>query len=615
MDLVLPKYDFDFGKPVVGFGNFTGKFSDRLACGVDRSVIARKLELWDGVLVSGVLNDVSDEASVDRARAVLLLKDVAIMAYHYFRFDNVPLRLRWYQDALLSDVGDRILFCASNQIGKSLTLDVDAAVLFLRDHKKNWVGLLVSNSLDQSQFQMDRVKGLLKSAGINYRDEDTVDVKTGKRDNKTSVSYTFYGDDGVIPLYSNLLICCPHTSSALGYPADVVWLDEFDFWDDVKGGQRHFLYQVVIPRTIETGGKIKIFSNPNGRGKLLYELWNQVGDDGGRLWHCYNFNFWDKPGAGQEQFDKFSKGMTFGQIDSTLLARFARGEGAFFSWEEIQDSVDVGLNDSSGLGRETVWFLDVGSVHDQSVLVGGFVEENASLPDIPSVKIFWVHKFPVGYPLGRVIGVSVDEKDGWEDSVEGNFSVLKVLDIFSDVFGGKKLFPLMGYDATSNAGIGALFQSVGVEPVGVVFTGRRKWEMYQRFQYYVQQRFLKRALDRDENAVRNSDCSYQMSKLVIKKDTRTAYHQIHHESEGDLDDCTDAIAGLIHLVENPDCPSLSFDVINSLGVNDGSLSGTRDGAGQGGIPLTDLTSGQYIPDFVNRDELRSWVEDKVKGRR
>lgn len=557
VDLALPVQEFSHERPIVGMGNFTHEFCAGESM-IDPAVVKRKFELWDEVSSDEFLK--SSEGGVELALS--LLKDKTIMAYALFKYNDVPVKLYPLQDAIMNDTCDRVLFCGSNQsIGKSFCLNVDAATEFFMDHGKNWVGLLVSGSLPQSQYQMDRIKDLLKTANlclgeknvfnVSYREENTVDTKTGKKDNTTQLTYTFYKDDNKTPKYKNLLICCPHTSSALGYPADKLWLDEYEFWENCD--QKHFLYQVIIPRTFHTDGHIKIYSNPDGKEKMLYKLWNLKKPDGSSAWHRYNFNYWDAPTACQEGFDKKIIGMTRTEIESTILAMFTKAEGAFLGSDDIKAVLCPDLSekgDTAGYGRECVFFLDVGVVHDQSVLVGGYLVENPDVPEIPLIKVFYIHKYPVGYPIGRVVGIEqVNDKDGWKDYAIDNPSVKEVLSDYSEVIETKlsdgsvketKYPPLFGFDVTGNAGMLPLFQAVDVEGVDVTFSGKRKWHMYQRLQYYVEQHFLKRALERDENTVRGCSFDYQMGKLTIKKPAKgkraVNYKQIHHESEDDLDD-------------------------------------------------------------------------------
>ena len=490
MELKIPEYNVDYTKPVMGLGNFSNKFDSDMKSDVDPKIVQSKFDLWNYVGKLGLLqgNFRTKAEKLMHYRAITLpLRDKTIYAYVNFKFNNMPMKMRYYQDIMLNDTHDRILFASSNQIGKSICLDVDAAVEFSIDHKKEWVGILVSKSLEQSKYQMDRIKQMLKSSNITYREESTTDTKTGKRDSVGAITFTFYSVDGKTPLYTNRLICCPPTGSALGYPTDRMWLDEFDWWENID--QNWFMQQVAIPRTIETNGAIIIFSNPNGKDRELYKLWNEKYEDGTYIWHRYNFNYWDKPGANQHQYDKITSRMTSFQKDSTMLAVFGRTSGSFFSHEEIMDQIDNELcqkGDMAGYGRETAWFLDVGTVHDQSVLIGGYIEENPENSDIPLIKAFWIHKYPQGYPLARVVGVpnKIEGDDGWEDDAADNPSVLEVLGLYSEEYDGKKYFPLFGCDVTGNAGMVPLFNAVNVNVVDITFSGKKKWHMAQRYQYY-----------------------------------------------------------------------------------------------------------------------------------
>jgi len=622
MKLELPKYDLDHSRPVIGYGNFTKDISNSINCVIDTTIVEKKFALWDYVMKNNLL-DSKDE--LIRAQAMQLLRDKTIFLYAFAKLDGKPVKARWTQDIVLSDKSKRVIFCACNQhLGKSTALDFDASTEFFLDHSKRWLGILVSGSLPQSQERMRNIKLLLDSMDIKYKVEE-IDVDAKGKSNATQLSYFFIDPKTKKPLYSNFLICCPHTSSALGYPADDIYLDEVDFWEDVKGGQVHFFNQVLDPRTYFTKGRIKGYSNPNGKERMMWFLWNQKDKKGIPFWKRYHFNYWDKPEPSQDDFDRSCIGKTKNEIESTLLAAFTTQEGSFFSVEEIQGMHCPELDqkgDSAGYGKETAWFIDIGAVHDQSVLIGGYIEENKEVPEIPLLKVFFVHKYPVGYPIPRVIGIGrtivgedgkltyekIDPDDGWDDYAEDNPSVKQILDDYSDTVGETKYQPLFGFDATGDAGLKPLFQAADIEAVDITFTGKLKWHMYQRYQYYVQQRFLKRAKERDENTTRGCDFDYQASKLVIKKNTKTVYKQIHHENEDDLDDTQDAMAGFIHLIENPDLPSLSFDIIKHKGARDeGEENKDRESSEE-----DKRLDGQYIPSFMDKKELGNWMDNRER---
>ena len=646
LSLEIPMYELNHSRPIVGYGNFTKLIVNNINCQIDQSIVETKFKLWDYVIEHNLLiNDgknkegviVDEEKYRKHLQARLLLKDKTIYSYHNFKFDGKRFKSRWYQDVVLCDTYDRILWASSNQIGKSLMLDEDASCEFCIDHKKEWVGILVSKSLPQSQYQMRRIKQLLNSSNVKYSVEEIHDEKLNRVDNTTAISFTFYGDDEK-PKYSNLLICCPPSGSALGYPVDRMWLDEYDFWENID--QDWFMKQVAEKRTIETQGTIIVISNPDGKDKGMFKLWNELDEFGNHVWHRYNFNYWDKPKSTQEQFNKLTANNTRQQIDSTMLAIFSQSAGAFLSYQEITDSISSELcqkGDSAGQGQETVWFLDIGEVHDQSVLSGGYLTDNPTYKEIPIVNVFWVHKYPVGYPLHRVFGtqpmrqiVGIDATityvpdetldDGWSDYVENNPSVREVLNEFSIEFMGKKEQPLFGMDVTGNSGALPLIQTIGIEPVDIgKFSGPAKWAMYQRMQYYFQQRFIKRCKDRDENTVNGKDCTYQLTKLVVKKGKglSSSYKQVHHENEDDYDDCPDTIAGMIKLIEDPDMPTLQFKIINNSKIrNDDFQEEQENGKKNNGViteqdKINKEMEGQYIPSFMKREQMESFVSQRT----
>ena len=618
MELIVPKYDLKHTRPIIGYGNFTKDISNSHGCIVDTTIVDKKFALWDYVMKNNLLES---EDEMIRAQAVQLLRDKTIFMYNFMKLNGKPVKARWTQDIVLSDPYDRVLFCACNQhLGKSTALDFDAATEFLLNHGKRWVGILVSGSLPQSQERMGQIKLLLDSMGsVDYKMKD-IDIDSKGKSNATQVSIFFHDEKTGRPLHSNILICCPHTSTALGYPADNIWPDEVDFWEDVKGGQIHFFNQVLDPRTYFTEGKIKGYSNPNGKERMMWYLWNQKDKRGVPFWHRYHFNYWDKPNPSQENFDRSCIGKTRNEIESTLLAAFTTQEGAFLTTEGIKDLLCPELSeqgDQAGYGRECAFFLDVGAVHDQSCLIGAFIEPNPEVPEIPLIKEFYIHKYPVGYPIGRVVGIekTVDPKTGkvinmndldddWQDYTGDNPSVKETLAEYADVIDETKYQPLFGFDATGNAGMLPLLQVAGIDSVDITFSGKKKWHMYQRYQYYVQQRFLKRAKERDDNTVRGCTFDYQASKLTLKKGIKTVYKQIHHENENDLDDTQDATVGVIHLIENPDLSSLSYAIVK----HKGAVSEQHEKEPEDGEEKDKRLEGQYVPSFMDRKELGNWMD-------
>ena len=194
MDFEIPQYNLDHTRPIVGYGNFTRKYQgDDATSMVDPNIVKKKFAMLNEAIKRGYYEVDYKGPRINQLRAIRLLKDKAIRSYYNFKFNRMPFMLRFYQDILLSDNHDRILFASSNQIGKSLALDADAAIDFSTDHGHEWVGILVSKSLPQSKYQMRRIKQLLKSGNVDYREESTIDKKTGKESYDTRI-FTDYDD-------------------------------------------------------------------------------------------------------------------------------------------------------------------------------------------------------------------------------------------------------------------------------------------------------------------------------------------------------------------------------------------------------------------------------------
>lgn len=459
------------------------------------------------------------------------LKDPTLYAYFFFRINNEPLRLFAYQDAFLNDTHRFKYFRSANQTGKSSTFVVKAAMNLLRDHGKSHVTAIVSKSLPQSTYQIREVKKILKTAKImNWKEEshDAENLSVITCDMKEEGTKSF--PEGRTK-YTNMLICAPATEGLLGYPINDLYLDEFEYWEiDLE----YFYNQIALPRTFATKGNISILTNPNGSenyGATLEAMRDPK--TGIRKFHCYVFDYLDRPGNTKEEYEELERTMPRQKFESTVAAIRSISSRNYFTTDEIKRSFDPDLTELKMVGKQPFFFLDVGAKHDQSVLVGGFVEPD---PSEKFVHLFIpiIHVYPVGYPLSRVVGIPVDSSDGWhhEKSVKETLSE----------WGSNGINPTFGYDATGNSGIGPLLEAAGIFGQDVTFSGPVKSGMYQRYKYYMEKGLVHR--------VKSEEWEKQASKLIVKKSIR-GYLMVHHETEDDLDDTQDAMAGLIFLTDNP----------------------------------------------------------------
>lgn len=483
--------------------------------------------------------------------------DKTMFSYAFLRLDAQPVELYPYQDLILNDSYTRKFFKASNQIGKSISLDIDAVHDFVQDHGKSHNAAIVSKSLPQAIHQMRRVKQLLNSMQfIDWREDK------GSTDNTSIITLDIkehkYDNDGDLVeekvKYTNMIICAPCTEGLLGYDLHKLYLDEFEFWDiDTE----YFYNQIAQPRTYRTNGTIMITTNPNGADSYGAKLEQQTKSDGHtRKWHVYTFNYLDCPGNTQEEYDQLQHELSRREFESTVAAIRTASEHNFFTPEEIHKSKDSKLREIDMVGKQPFFFLDVGSTHDRSVLVAGYIEPDQYNDKFSHIYIPIIHVYPQGYPINRVVGSHVDDSDGWHYEK----SVKEYLEEWSE--DGTQ--PVFGCDVTGNSGIVPLFHAIEVYPVDVVFSGPSKSGMYQRFKYFMEKGLLHR--------IPHNQWETEASNLVMTKGRRGyLYNSASHADTGGKkldrqlkairDDCMDSTAGLMYLADNPDLAEPSLTII------------------------------------------------------
>ena len=502
----------DFNKPI-----------DRKA--IDMASYEAKFKLCDD-WISGKIKDDNSKFTLKK-----LLIDKTTFAYLYLK-DNEGKRVKLYpwQDLVINDSYDRIYIRGANQIGKDFLLNVDAVQNLLIDHGFAHNEAIVSDSLKQATYQMRRIKAMLYGIKIRWKEN-----QKDEADNMSMISVPVY-DNSVTPKrlkYRNTLILAPCSTGLLGYDLHKLILDEFEFWKDVEKGIAYFYNQIADPRTYHTKGKICIISNPNGVESYGNVLETQKLPDGSKRFHTYFFDFLDDPTHNADDLEKAKLGKNRMQIESTLMAIRSISDRNYFTQEEIERSYDASLTELKMVGKQPFFFLDVGAKHDQSVLVGAYFEpydEGKNNEFYTFVTI--IHPYPVGYPLSRVVGSISDkqENDGWhyEKSVKDYLTEWSI----------EGIMPVFGCDVTGNSGIIPLFETAGIFPEDVTFSGPVKSGMYQRFKELMEKGLLHR--------IKSEEFEYQTSHLIMKKSIR-GYLMVHHENEDDLDDVPDAIAGLINL--------------------------------------------------------------------
>lgn len=505
-DWNIPQYKLDFSKPI-----------DRDQ--KDLSVYNKKFELYNQAVKQRTL--FSDPNQIK------LLNDPTIYMYSMF-----GVKHRWYQDMIISDNYRFKIFCAANQVcGKSYLLNTSAIYTFMKDHGYGYNRAIISKSLPQARYQMTRIKNMLKKSKLDWKEDK------GDTDNIMIISLNHYhpkighyknSSKDKRYKYTNYLICAPCTEGALGYDLHEEDLDEFDFYDV---DQEEFYNQIAEPRTFETEGNINIYSNPNGRERYMFELWNQKLSDGTHKWHRFQFNYWDSPKATKEGFELLTVGKPQRRVESTLLAIFTTAEGSYFNYDDILNSEDKSLNQYSGVGKQVYGFLDPGSSVDHSAFVMGYVTKDEE--GKTHFHEFIIHEYPLGYPMYRVVGIQSDKqkKDGWHHEKSVKEYLLENTGCIFDC------------DVTKNDSLTHLFNQAGIYPQEqIVFSGPKKFNYYENLNYMMQRGLFHR--------IPSKRFVEQASNIEIKGRSSAGYLMLHASKDSIHDDIVDGTTACLYLATN-----------------------------------------------------------------
>ena len=545
MSNIIPQYDLDWSTGRVYAKDIprdivVKKFLlleglvERISNQEGMATYMRENKLWDELteLLDYTLGDIDSLPQHFKDEAVYLLSDDTIYAYAMLRWEGMPIMLRYFQDAIVSDTHKRIDVEASNQSGKSFSLCVKASVKFHRNHNKNTTIGLVSKSMQQNGMNMRMITKMLKEASAKY--------DAGSNDNMTVRIHE------VTKTISNNLVCAVASTSALGFPFDWLLLDEFEFWDNPEGLD-YMWDQVLEPRTFNTKGQIVIYSNPNGKNFVSENLHKRtVGKE--HQFHVYNVNFLDVTGNTQEEWDTKKEHTHPIMFASTMAAIRTETEGAALTDRDIKKTVDEEL-DSLGfrgcVDKDSYFALDLGFVHDQSCLAGCYLTKNHK---DETVYNFAIKVYPRAYEHEYLWG----RKDGSEDSIP---QVIKK-------YGNK--FQRFELDLTGKEGNEILANEAGLSCMGIKMTGPWKATWYERFITLVKQGRVKIQTVNNWVDNQNKNFDYQARSLQISTkmpDGRSRQYPLyHHSKETDHDDILDAVVLCLSLIDEDmvSTPSVEF---------------------------------------------------------
>lgn len=518
--ILLPQYNLDWTQ-----GKVYGP-------DIDRTLVEKKFAAWDYVIANDVLNqkDGSGELTKLAKSAWLMLEDDTVFAYSFLKFNNKPVKLRYYQDVIINHKNRIIDVEAANQQGKTFTLCTKAACSFLRDHGKNHTIALVSRSQSQNGTNMRMIKQMLANSDLEW--------SAGAND---SMSVTVRDSDGG---YTNTLICAVAGGGALGLPVDLLLLDEFEFWvEDNNKNLEWYFDQIFYPRTFETRGQTIIYSNPNGKNFVSEDLQERKTTNGDYVCHTFNINFLDNPDNTREEWEERKSHIHPIIFASTMGAERTEGEGAALKGKDIDDMLnDTTLEEQGehyGYDKECVFFLDLGFVHDQCALVGLAKEHDKELGKTVW-REFYQKAYPINYPIEQVFG----KQEGPEETVP---QILRK-------YTYQGVQPVFGMDITGKEGNEVHARDVGLTVIPVKMSGVWKATWYGHWISVVKQRRFKAVNVDNYRDGRNKNFASQCRTLGISTkmpngNTRP-YPLYHHNTEKDLDDYVDATVGAFSLFDD-----------------------------------------------------------------
>jgi hypothetical protein len=483
------------------------------------AITEAKFKCWDEVIETGRLESEDEE---DQAYVYGLLDDPTIYAYAFFRnVDGNPIKMYPYQDVVLNDPHKRILVPSSNQAGKSFSLCIKALTFAIKNPGSTT--LLVSKSVFQAKDLPKQMRDLLKMSILDYKSD------LGTIDTKTEIYIKHFDDEGN-ELLDSRIICAPATDSALGFPVDLLLLDELAFYTEPDG--TYFWQQVAQPRLYKTKGQAICYSNPNGKNNILYDMWLSPN------FHKYRFTFLDNPANTKEEFDAICSELPQERIDSTLMAKFSSSEGSYFTVAEInamqEDRSNI-LPPPSEI-TEPFWIVyDFAKVNDRTVVYTGHGTKDNGVKGLHSYE----------YPQGTGYDIIIDDL---KDIIEA--------------YGSDKIAGV-GYDGT---GVGKgiedfmkIVENMGVMLTPIAFTLKSKSEMATLVKLLAEKNLREPDKESGIKVPKDAEFNKQMNRLVFKR-TASGQLQVHHEKESDRDDHFDALMMLCRVVMNLENVPVTMEV-------------------------------------------------------
>jgi hypothetical protein len=219
---------------------------------------------------------------------------------HDLRIDPDP----WQQD-LITSTDDRILICASRQVGKSTTTAMVAVNEALDDP-----GLIIvaSPSLQQSGELFLKIKETLKvvKPAVEFEDESARRLRLSNNSRIVSLS----GNE----------------STARGYSGPkLILIDEASRCSDE-------LFAALTPMLAASGGRLIALSTPNGRQGFFFNAWQNGGDG----WRRFRIPATECPRISHQFLEEQLREMGPTRFASEFCCEFIDSDEAYFSSKLIE---------------------------------------------------------------------------------------------------------------------------------------------------------------------------------------------------------------------------------------------------------------------------------------
>jgi hypothetical protein len=233
-----------------------------------------------------------------------------------------------------------------------------------------------------------------------------------------------------------------------------------------------------------------------------------------------------------------------------MAAERTEAEGSALTNSDIQgmftDEALIEQERFYGYEKEVVFFLDLGFVKDQSVLVGLTIEKDENGKTF--VKEFLQKFYPINYGIDQIFGKS----EGTEETIP------QVLAKYIK----EGVQPIFGMDITGKEGNEIHATDVGIDVVPVKMSGQWKATWYGHWTSFVKQRRFKSVnLDNYRDGKnKNFDSQCRTLKMSTKNSQgmNRAYPLYHHTTEADLDDVVDATVGAFSLIDEDLAPQVDM---------------------------------------------------------